>query len=348
MISLPIPFVVTFLLVLTAGFNHHHLKETPTGRAFLGVIYLYALTMLLVGFRWSLDWVVLMPAAATLFITSSALLYLAFRSLGRPGPVISIPRDLTHLIPIALVATTALLQPMFAELIQIIAQLRYVGLMTVLAQHAPDSLQLVRFSWLKNTQRALWAAVLFLLVSALVDASIAIDFAYFEGHYSESLVGSVNLVVLLLMGWIAVAAGRGRVIDNDNDVLATAVTEASAATISNSTETDDAALLHRLNTLLIDDGMYADAELNLQKLARKSGIPARKISRAINAHTGQNMSQWVNSARIDAACKLLNNEKTTVSEAMFEAGFMTKSNFNREFKRIKGCSPSEWRCRAAR
>lgn len=33
----------------------------------------------------------------------------------------------------------------------------------------------------------------------------------------------------------------------------------------------------------------------------------------------------------------------TITEAMNEAGFSTKSNFNREFKRVTGLSPSEWR-----
>jgi len=97
---------------------------------------------------------------------------------------------------------------------------------------------------------------------------------------------------------------------------------------------------------LVEDGLYADSELNLQRFARKAGIPARTISRTVNAQTGQNISQWVNNARINAVCRLLENAHLSISEAMFEAGFTTKSNFNREFRRIKGSSPSEWRERS--
>jgi AraC-like DNA-binding protein len=32
----------------------------------------------------------------------------------------------------------------------------------------------------------------------------------------------------------------------------------------------------------------------------------------------------------------------SVTEAMFASGFSTKSNFNREFLRVTGASPSKW------
>jgi AraC-like DNA-binding protein len=36
-----------------------------------------------------------------------------------------------------------------------------------------------------------------------------------------------------------------------------------------------------------------------------------------------------------------------VTRILFDAGFQTKSNFNREFLRITGMSPSAWRKQAA-
>ncbi len=93
MTNLPIPFVVAFLLVLLAMTNHHAMKATATGRVFLQMIYLHALSMVIIGLRWSLDMVFLLPAAAVLAVVTSAMLYLAFCSLGRVGPVISPRRD---------------------------------------------------------------------------------------------------------------------------------------------------------------------------------------------------------------------------------------------------------------
>lgn len=55
------------------------------------------------------------------------------------------------------------------------------------------------------------------------------------------------------------------------------------------------------------------------------------------------VSQYVNGYRVRTACGLLVVSDGPVSTVMFEAGFMTKSNFNREFLRVAGTSPSAWR-----
>ncbi len=89
--------------------------------------------------------------------------------------------------------------------------------------------------------------------------------------------------------------------------------------------------------------LYKDADLNLARLARKAGVPARKVSSAINRVKGKNVSQFVNEYRIDEACRLLTESDRSITELMFEAGFQTKSNFNREFSRVTGVSPKQWR-----
>lgn len=76
---------------------------------------------------------------------------------------------------------------------------------------------------------------------------------------------------------------------------------------------------------------------------RMAGVPARAVSRAVNSCTGMNLSQWIDHARIDAVCRDLRVPGTSSSDAMLAAGFLTKFNFNREFRRMKGCSTSEWR-----
>jgi AraC-like DNA-binding protein len=40
---------------------------------------------------------------------------------------------------------------------------------------------------------------------------------------------------------------------------------------------------------------------------------------------------------------LLAETTTPVTEIMFDVGFQTKSNFNREFRRVTDMSPLEWR-----
>ncbi len=94
---------------------------------------------------------------------------------------------------------------------------------------------------------------------------------------------------------------------------------------------------------LRQDDFYLEPELNLARLARKVGLPARRVSQAINRHTGMNVSQYVNQLRIRQAAQWLLAGDEPVTDIMQKAGFTTKSNFNREFLRIQGVSPSEWR-----
>ncbi|TQI81836.1 AraC-like DNA-binding protein [Serratia fonticola] len=89
--------------------------------------------------------------------------------------------------------------------------------------------------------------------------------------------------------------------------------------------------------------IYLEPALNLARLARKMGIPARKVSQAINQQAGMNVSQYVNQLRIQQAAQWLSCSDRPVTEIMLEAGFSTKSNFNREFLRVQGMSLSEWR-----
>lgn len=359
MSALPIPFFTAFLLLILVGANHRQLRVTPTGRVFAAFLYVNVVAAVCIGFRWSHDLIVLLPIAATLAVISAGLLYLAFCSLGRHGPVIELIRDWPHLIPALLVIVAVIVQPHYIELILILTKFFYAGLMVRLARRAPRSLQLVQLHWFTNAQQALWASAILLILSAGVDMAIAIDFAVFEGRHAAGLVGMANLVSVCLLGWAAIRAGQGMGLDGQRNRVDQSVGGANAESETNlklnvesqsTTDTDDSAedaarLLEQLNKLLIDQRLYADTELNLQKLARKAGIPPRTVSRTINSQTGKNLSQWINAARVEAACGLLTDKNVSVSQAMHEAGFLTKSNFNREFRRIAGCNPSQWRAK---
>jgi AraC-like DNA-binding protein len=47
--------------------------------------------------------------------------------------------------------------------------------------------------------------------------------------------------------------------------------------------------------------------------------------------------------RIGYACRLLSDETLNISRIAFESGFDNLSNFNRQFKQIKGCTPREYK-----
>ncbi len=87
--------------------------------------------------------------------------------------------------------------------------------------------------------------------------------------------------------------------------------------------------------------MYLEPDLTLVRLARKLGIPSKQLSAAVNRHTQANISRFINQFRIEHACQLLETGES-ITNTMLKSGFNTKSNFNREFRRITGATPRSW------
>lgn len=59
--------------------------------------------------------------------------------------------------------------------------------------------------------------------------------------------------------------------------------------------------------------------------------------------TGITCVEYINKVRINAACEMLQSGKMPVTEVAFACGFGNLSNFNRQFRRITGRSPREYR-----
>lgn len=110
-----------------------------------------------------------------------------------------------------------------------------------------------------------------------------------------------------------------------------------------STAAQDRDVIDRVDRLLKEQRLFLDENLTLSRLARRAGVPARQISGAINRLAGKNVSQYINEYRIAEACRLLRQTDGSVTAAMLESGFQTKSNFNREFRRVTTLSPATWR-----
>ncbi|RYE27867.1 MAG: AraC family transcriptional regulator [Sphingobacteriaceae bacterium] len=53
--------------------------------------------------------------------------------------------------------------------------------------------------------------------------------------------------------------------------------------------------------------------------------------------------EYLNTVRIGHACKLLADDKNNIVEVAYECGFNNLANFNRQFKKIKQVTPSDYR-----
>ncbi len=192
----------------------------------------------------------------------------------------------------------------------------------------PDALARVRLEH-GYLPAMFWAVIaLSLGVSAFIDVLIAVAQSHGALRLTPWLISGFSTANLLLIGVLGVTGALRTEPISDRDVQ---------VGISPS----DIAVMERLEELMQTQRPYLNPDLTLMKLARKTGIPAKQLSSAINRSTGQNVSRYVNNARIAAAQTCLSAGEN-VTAAMLSSGFNTKSNFNREFLRVTGRSPTDW------
>ncbi len=84
-------------------------------------------------------------------------------------------------------------------------------------------------------------------------------------------------------------------------------------------------------------------DLRLETLSSMVGMTPSAFSRFFKLHTGKNLSEYIVDIRLGHAARRLIDTTDTVSETCYSCGFNTLSNFNRLFRKRKGCSPTEFR-----
>lgn len=348
MLFIPVPFVAALLLALLFV---RQLRAAPEGGGhhllFLALLAAYALQSVLIGLRWGYEIRAVLPVQAMLAALIAPLAFLAFRSLtGEPGP--SRARLALHLAgPPALTLGFWLWLPGPLGPFLIALFLAYGLALAALARRGPDALAAARLDGALRSYRALLLTAGALIGSALTDIVISLDFDWNGGRHTPAIIALFNLAVLLALGAAAAATDTGaeREPPAEAELPAPSPAGPEPAPAPEEAVEADAPLLAALEALMEERRLYTDPDLDLSRLARRLGVPARRLSQAINRGHGVSVSHYVNALRIAEAQRLLADPETTVTRAMMEAGFLTKSNFNREFRRLTGASPSDWRAR---
>ncbi len=338
MLFLPLSFFVAFLLVILfvgvvrAG-NDGGSRSIP----FLALILLSAFQAFLSGLRWGYDIVDVMYVAPVGAAFVPPLVYCGVARLVHKDDRAFDWSIVIHALP-AVAIVTLLTVTGWRVAIDVVLPatfIGYAGAILNLMRRGPDALRKTPFDSALPVYRALVFAALALLMSAALDLLVFLDFSWTHGRHAAGMVAIGNLIALLVLSIAAAVAVQGREA-SEVEIEAPAVDEPS-----------DKETLAAIQSLMETKHSYREPDLNLDRLARKAIIPARQISSAINRATGKNVSQYVNEFRIAAACQLLAETEKSVTEIMFDVGFQTKSNFNREFRRVTDMTPVQWRSRRA-
>ena len=270
-------------------------------------------------------------------ITAALVGPLAFLSFQNPASLNgkALWLALLHLLPLSVAVLLSLFSPNFIDLAQGLFTLFYAVALILLGLGERDTFPWVDFNRREYVRRALWCVVTLALMSAVTDFVIAIDGWQTRGSNIPTIVGWASVIVALLfipfIVWHKFSSNRAEV-----------SIDASVPPVDSNADTE---LLVRLDNLIAATQLHLDPDLNLNRMARKLGVPSRQVSSAINRQRSISVSQFINSLRIDEACSLLKETNLPVTRVMLQSGFTTKSNFNREFSRRMGSSPSVWRAR---
>ncbi len=325
MLVLPIPMIVALVLgallirIAISG------ERPPFLMALLAAC---ALQSLIVSLRQHYGIDALLPLQPVTATFVPPLTWLAFQTASfRP---FSLPRDLVHLAVPAFAAFCVIFAPGTLDVVVPGVFVLYGVAILVKLRRSGDDLPLARLEAGRLPAR-LWGGIgLALILSALSDALIALAVMTGQSWLPPLIISVFSSAALLAIGLLSVSPS------------ATGEPEPETMAEPPHPSEEDAHLIQRLDALLQSETLYLDPALTLARLARRLHVPVKQLSSAINLVSGENVSRYINAHRIHHACRAL-EDGANVTDAMLSSGFNTKSNFNREFRRITGTTPSEWK-----
>lgn len=99
----------------------------------------------------------------------------------------------------------------------------------------------------------------------------------------------------------------------------------------------------KFNTVIEYIDSHYMEDLNIDDIAASTGFSKYHFSRLFKQYTNYTFCAYVTRRRIKVAEEFLAQPDLSITEVALHSGFPSISTFNRVFKQIKGCTPSEYR-----
>jgi len=96
---------------------------------------------------------------------------------------------------------------------------------------------------------------------------------------------------------------------------------------------------HRIDEICLYLNENFEEEIEFAELSKRFHMDQASLCRFFKRATGRTMTAYLNELRVGAAAQLLINTDDSILDIGFRVGFGNYSNFNRQFKRLKGFGP---------
>lgn len=337
MTSIPVAWLISILALMLAAIVARLIRMPAFARvSFCVGLISIVIVAVLVGVRFQFSdpaFIFLQPYAAA--ITAPAL-WLGFYALKTQDGV---PESGTLLVVAGTVCAawlfTALPVPWTASAAVLLVNFIYVARLSSLLRLPVERFDHIAPQAYPILRIGLFGCLAFLLLVLVIDSSVLVTgLAAGEERAMVLLSDAAVIVVSLIL--VGVVAGLALAVGTDRGLEDIGQTEMRPLE-------EDRAIFDRLDVVMAEAMLYRDPELTVARLGRRLGVPARSVSSAVNRVSGENVSRYINHLRVKHAIQLLESTNLPVTDVMLESGFLSKSSFNTEFRRITKKTPSDHR-----
>jgi len=199
----------------------------------------------------------------------------------------------------------------------------------LLKQNPSEKIDLItkNIEWINHVLKVLRYFSLFFITIVLI------DFFFFDYAFNRFYNYPVYIGMALITYWLGLVgfSKRNEVRFKEKKMLS----ETESQFLNE--------IIQKLNTLMTENKIFKNPDLNLTLLAEHLNIKPYLLTKYLNIELGKNFNDYINHLRIEELKNLLKDPKNsnfTLLSMAFEAGFNSKASFNRAVKKLTGKSPS--------
>ena len=231
------------------------------------------------------------------------------------------------------------LHPQTAINLQLLSLITYHGLALNILQQKGAGLDIHKLKWLKAFSigsffLSLTLSLALYLMSTLYPAGAELRYLF--------------AVATLFIYWVSYKIMRhpDLFLPSPNDHNSEAQPLDRKYNNSSLKNTDRELILQQLDIVMRQQHPYLDPKLSIEDLAALVGSNRHHLSQVLNEGLQKNYYEYLNTYRVEAAQMLLLDPRQAhlkIAAIAYSAGFNSLSTFNEVFKKMVGCTPSEFK-----